>query len=265
MSTSTKPDCNKQTQPLSKEKNVTFTSSFLSLKNTLGASDLIVRCGNASFDVHKAVIYPQSTLFAAQDHAYTLITSSSSTSPSRCVVALQDEIASTIERLLSYFYTGEYDDDGAAHHNPFFACRRNVVSLGQWRHDTMLLHANMYAAGGKYGVLPLKAAAEAKFKAIAKQSWPFQEFHLIIAKKYASTPNEDRGLRDVIFQLCVDHLEEVSAGSCWKEIMAHESAMALGVELVPKIVEMKDKEIRDLKERLRGGSTDHPSKKQKTG
>ncbi|KAL8761593.1 MAG: hypothetical protein Q9184_002301 [Pyrenodesmia sp. 2 TL-2023] len=258
------PDGNKQTGSLPQGKDEPFPSGFIRLKNTLSASDLVVRCGDASFDVHKAVIYPQSTFFAAQDHAYTLITSSSSTSASRSVVVLQDDIPTTVERLLSYLYTGEYGDDAAAHHSPFFACRTKVASLGQWRHDTMLLHANMYAAGDRYGVLPLKAAAEAKFKAITKQSWPFQEFHIIVARVYASTPKEDRGLRDVIFQLCVDHLEEVSAGPCWKQMMADHAAVALGVELVPKVVEMKDKEIRDLKERLRGGSADRPNKKQKT-
>lgn len=67
--------------------------------------------------------------------------------------------------------------------------------------SAMAFHAEMYRIASTYEVSGLKACAKEKFVAVlAAGSWSVEDFTGAIAMVYATTPLEDRGLRDVVVE-----------------------------------------------------------------
>jgi hypothetical protein len=85
--------------------------------------------------------------------------------------------------------TGERDDDLATVNN---------VSSG----PSLLNNVLVYAIAEKYGIAELKEMAKAKFQSRAGSLLSAKEFPEIIKELYRSTPSSDRGLRDIVSQVC---------------------------------------------------------------
>lgn len=63
---------------------------------------------------------------------------------------------------------------------------------------TLALHAKMYAAADRYGVVSLKASALDKFKVQLTRHWDSDEFAQCVHVVYSTTPPSDRGMREAV-------------------------------------------------------------------
>lgn len=73
-----------------------------------------------------------------------------------------------------------------------------VDDVGQW----LLNNVHVYAIAEKYFIEGLKEMAKAKFRSQAESLLTVNEFPEIIRELYRSTPSSDRGLRDIVSQIC---------------------------------------------------------------
>ena len=67
---------------------------------------------------------------------------------------------------------------------------------------SLLNNVLVYAIAEKYGIAELKEMAKAKFQGRAGSLLSAKEFPEIIRELYRSTPSSDRGLRDIVSQVC---------------------------------------------------------------
>lgn len=73
-----------------------------------------------------------------------------------------------------------------------------------------VLHAKMYALADKYGLdKGLKALCKTKFQAEAEAGWKNETFVDACILVFTSTPESDRGLRDVVVEVVVINAEEL--------------------------------------------------------
>jgi len=68
--------------------------------------------------------------------------------------------------------------------------------------SSMLNNVLVYAIAEKYNIKELKQLAKAKFEDQAGSLLSMREFPEIIRELYNSTPSSDRGLRDIVCQVC---------------------------------------------------------------
>ena len=66
-------------------------------------------------------------------------------------------------------------------------------------------HAQMYSLADRYGIGGLKSLAQQKFKPAARRYWASQDFAPAVHIVYTSTPDEDRGLRDIVTETIDEH------------------------------------------------------------
>ncbi|KAL8900387.1 MAG: hypothetical protein Q9207_005726 [Kuettlingeria erythrocarpa] len=77
----------------------------------------------------------------------------------------------------------------------------------------------------------------------------FQDLTALIAHVYTTTPPNDRGLRDVIRDICALRIDEVTAEPLWSMITNIDGATSLGLELLPLVVSLKNQDIATAKAR----------------
>ncbi|KAL9021688.1 MAG: hypothetical protein Q9185_001052 [Variospora sp. 1 TL-2023] len=205
-------------------------------KESLGKPDLKIMCGTESFNVHKAVICPQSKFFATAVEAGFKESISG-------IVSLVKEDPQTIQRLMSFFYTGDYGDLASVPPSFFFVHEYCDAGTDDRRQERLILHCAMYACADRYSVAHLKVQAKGKFQALVVLSWPLKDLPTLIADVYTSTPSHDRGLRDSMVRICADHINEIIAGPSWQHIVKIEAAGQLGLDLLPLILASKDRAL----------------------
>jgi hypothetical protein len=67
---------------------------------------------------------------------------------------------------------------------------------------SLLNNVLVYVIAEKYGIAELKEMAKAKFQGRARSLLSTKAFPEIIRELYRSTPSSDRGLRDIVSQVC---------------------------------------------------------------
>ncbi|KAH8901904.1 hypothetical protein BR93DRAFT_932736 [Coniochaeta sp. PMI_546] len=77
------------------------------------------------------------------------------------------------------------------------------------RDPNLIIHANVYTLGEQYAVEGLKAVALEKFVAEVKVHWATEDFLQAVEHVYSSTPEHDRGLRDVVRNTFYEHRREL--------------------------------------------------------
>lgn len=77
------------------------------------------------------------------------------------------------------------------------------------RDPNLIIHANVYALGEQYGVEGLKAVALQKFSKEVDVHWATDDFLQAAELVYNSTPEHDRGMRDVIKNTFYRHRREL--------------------------------------------------------
>lgn len=73
----------------------------------------------------------------------------------------------------------------------------------------LLFHANVYAMGEKYGANSVKDAARKKFREAVQSQWSEAIFPDAVKLVYETTPQNDRGLRNVVTKLAAGHAREL--------------------------------------------------------
>lgn len=224
------------------------------------------------------------------------------------MIDLVGDDADTVERMLSYLYTLDYDDGGGGsgirspgdgdndddddEHALFSsvieawrpadeaAATQSVrdqhgqpINFGrspsseQLPDPTTLLqhlhsergaagvalhnHVRVYAMADKYGVLELKELAKRKFTACADCDWPTENLAEILRAVYGSTPESDRGLRDVVARLCSNRLHDLIHLASFTAVLVEEGALCLDVlrrTLIrsDKLLQDQDHKVREL-------------------
>lgn len=183
-------------------------------------------------------------------------------------VTLNEECTQTVERLMSFFYTGDYGDLTSTRSSPFYVHATGSISSLEQRHEELLLHSTMYACATRYDIGNLKKLAESNFKRLFCPTWPMKTLPALVAEVYNSTPPNDRGLRDPILKKCSDHIDEIVTGPLWAQIVGVQGAGQLALDLLPLVLKSKnallgvaEDQIREHKELI--DNLDTPKKKRK--
>ncbi len=115
-------------------------------------------------------------------------------------------------RMITYLYSLDYNDS------------KGVLPSGVGNKDSAndapLINVHMYTMGDKYGIGGLKKVAEVKFEDAVKQKMSPLEFLPAVIKIYESTPDVDRGLRDVAVRLATLSVKSLTASTTFRKVIA---------------------------------------------
>ena len=105
-------------------------------------------------------------------------------------ITLQEDDPDMVDNMLRYLYTSDYRDDANGDR-------------------PLLVNAKMYSIGDKYSIEALKELAEYKFSDALDAGWDIVSFPEVIDTVYNTTPASDRGLRDRLTPVLLEHKEEL--------------------------------------------------------
>ncbi len=185
-----------------------------SLLNSEKYSDLTITTQTRSFKVHKAIICTQSPVLAAMSDAGFKESSTGT-------LALQHDDPATVQRMITFLYTGNYDPEDP----DITDTEDDDPSPG----PSLMANTLVYSIADKYDIEALKTLAKAKFQALASVAWDCDEFPAIVATVFDSTPNTDLGLRGVVSQICAERIDELLASETWTELLAQDGAIGVVV------------------------------------
>ncbi|KAL9626246.1 MAG: hypothetical protein Q9204_007460 [Flavoplaca sp. TL-2023a] len=163
------------------------------------------------------------------------------------MIDLSEDDPDSVERMLQYLYTGNYDDtddeaneeapressSGLSSSDPTPSSDQgNIKSAAEaFENDgfnasdgaakaplhvkasALANHLLVYSLADYHDIPLLKNLARTKFEVCAAGEWAPEDIISILPKVYATTPESDRGLRQVMFNVCM--------GS-YKDLMCHE-------------------------------------------
>ncbi|KAL8896809.1 MAG: hypothetical protein Q9207_007526 [Kuettlingeria erythrocarpa] len=149
-------------------------------------------------------------------------------------IDLSDDDPETLQRLLSYLYTADYDYQVSAERNEAIDAAEAPITTSPPSDDPrylplqggkgsnteasrelknitprdLLNNALVYALAEKYDVKTLKTLAKARFASRSVGKWDDESVCAVLEVVYATTPTSDRGLRDIISEICARQLDE---------------------------------------------------------
>ena len=92
----------------------------------------------------------------------------------------------------------------------------------------LLLGAKMYGIGDKYDVLGLKRLALAKFSLACEKYWESQQFAPAAHYAFSTTPESDKGLRDIVIKTIADHVKIIKSPAV-EALLNEFHGLAMGV------------------------------------
>ena len=184
-----------------------------SLLNSEKYSDLTITTQKRSFKVHKAIVCTQSRVLAAMSDGGFKETSTS-------VLQLNHDDPATVERMITFLYTGTYDPGApevpVQDPNPFVG-------------PILMANTLVYSIADKYDIEGLKALAKLSFEAISFAAWDCEDFPAVVDKVFDTTPESDLGLRDVVSVICAKHIDELLVHQSWIDLLSHNGAVGLSI------------------------------------
>ena len=141
----------------------------------------------ASSDYFDTICEASFKVRAQQSSKHVLITAKEGLSGE---IDLKDDDPDMVNNMLQFLYTSNYQDnaDGGR---------------------PLLINANMYSIGDKYNIPTLKTLANEKFSAALSAGWDIVGFPEVIETVYTTTPSSDRGLRDCLAPVLLEHKKEL--------------------------------------------------------
>jgi hypothetical protein len=186
-------------------------------------------------------------------------------------IALEDDDPLSVEQMVEYFYRLDYSDGSPAHSvggehlqtpdvlnsemlaaaadvaadadadvddksldDILTSSQRDLASDDTPKGFPLLLHAQMYAMGEKYQIIGLKSLAKSKFEVVTKENWHDDMFSSTVDQIYKSTPNSDRGLRDIMVDLACQHIASLELRQDFQEML--ESLPLFTLDLLRKLI-----------------------------
>ncbi|KAL5115329.1 hypothetical protein ACEQ8H_006774 [Pleosporales sp. CAS-2024a] len=92
----------------------------------------------------------------------------------------------------------------------------------------LLLHAQMYGIGDKYDVMGLKQLAREKFLRSATEYWDSNDFAPAAHCAFSTTPEGDKGLREIISHIISKHMELLNKPAI-EALLTEFNGLALGL------------------------------------
>ncbi|KAK5123684.1 hypothetical protein LTR85_002320 [Meristemomyces frigidus] len=158
-------------------------------------SDLVIKCGEYSFNVHKIVVCAGSARrLSGMQEGDTGVIELLATSDSQDVdEQFGTDDPETVKLMIDYLYLHDYEA-------PAISIDPEEANEGRTRTPRLtpsgdcnvVMHAEIYSLGSKYHIDLLKAAALRKFSEAAMYAWNGAQFVDAIRLVYTTTPGEDR-------------------------------------------------------------------------
>lgn len=203
-----------------------MTARNLSILRSGKYSDITICCKKISIPIHRAIVCPASRFFAS---AYDGDVKEAHTG----IISLKDE-ADIVKMMLLYLYTQGYDDHVASFENYRMGDPGARVAFNERTtpdaavEETCILrmtnNVKVYAIADRHVIPGLKELARTKFRNLASSIELLLDFPSIISKIYDTTPAEDRGLRDIVMNVCAPHVVCASHdidGNEWSTVQTH--------------------------------------------
>jgi len=94
--------------------------------------------------------------------------------------------------------------------------------------DQILTHAKMYEIGEKYEVMGLKELSQQKFSRACEHFWNDPKFSIAAYHAFSTTPDHDKGLRDLVSKAISKHLELVEKPEI-EAVLTEFNGLAFGI------------------------------------
>ncbi|KAG8673975.1 hypothetical protein FPOAC2_07405 [Fusarium poae] len=163
-------------------------------------TDFAFVCEGQTISVHKIIICTQSPVFRAAC-AGSFKEASSQT------YNMDANSLSTVQRMVDYFYTGDYAEESKDGNSDDDTNRLSCLSI----------HAAMFALAHEYDINGLEALSAKKYSRILRQNQDVYSFFSSIPDIYNLTPSSSRGLRDQVLSFARGKLPKLLTDSTTKE------------------------------------------------
>ncbi|CAN9449974.1 unnamed protein product [Alternaria alternata] len=154
-------------------------------------SDFVITCGTDTYNVHKNVVCTRAGFFKGAERFTT------GQEAAAAKADLSEDEPEIVKLLVQYLYEGEYDI--------------KLTDMAHSAQPVLLVNAKMYEIGDKYDVLGLKQLALAKFSLACETYWESQQFAPAAHYAFSTTPESDKGLRDIVTKTIADHTKTLNS------------------------------------------------------
>jgi len=100
--------------------------------------------------------------------------------------------------------------------------------------STMVFHAQVYCLADRYMMAALKQLAKDKFEAAVKTGWSMDDFLLAVDVVYSSSPEGDRGLRDLVVEVSSsgENLEKLLKSVGFRNLLSEKPGFAADIIII---------------------------------
>ena len=120
-----------------------------------------------------------------------------------------------VEAMLYFMYNFHYD----------------TGALVELRGTPVIFQVKMYAMGDLYDITSLKEYARGEFSKALYKGWRTDELVPAITEIYASTPESDRGLRDIVAGKCARNMKVLAGQSSFAATLRETTGFAADLSL----------------------------------
>ncbi|KAK3677119.1 hypothetical protein LTR78_003324 [Recurvomyces mirabilis] len=157
--------------------NTASNAALASIFKTGAYSDVVIKCGSYDAKVHKAIICSRSEVFAAmisgdvwKENQEGILRLKASTDAGVDPMDVSIDDPDAVKHMIDLLYTHDYETTSND---------RETISVlepeAEVDQDTVM-HAKVYALGGKYAIPSLQTSALTKFRGAVTSAWDKQDF-----------------------------------------------------------------------------------------
>ncbi|KAJ9492238.1 hypothetical protein VN97_g983 [Penicillium thymicola] len=96
----------------------------------------------------------------------------------------------------------------------------------------LLFNVQLYAIASRFEVEYLKLQTKLTFVTLAQDHWDKDEFLTAACEVYKTTPNSDRGLRDVVVAVCQKYRRELREKKAFEKLVQETPGLATDIVLL---------------------------------
>ncbi|KAF2134738.1 hypothetical protein P153DRAFT_362478 [Dothidotthia symphoricarpi CBS 119687] len=142
--------------------------------------------------------------------------------------------------LGQWLYSCGTNDKLCAHHTCGRDCNRNCVDFicelctpplpaPDGLADQLVIHAKMYEIADKYNIMGLKDLVIEKFSKACQRFWNDCAFPIAAHHAFSTTPEHDKGLRDIVSKTIADHMSDLVKKPEIETLLTEFNGLAFGV------------------------------------